>query len=103
MGEGPEPGSAEGLGVCTQMVTLLLKQHISFVPLSLPHELTTAHRPISIHSYTVATNGSSPKYGLIKLPVVQQVDIFGTVRSQGSYREFKTDLETTDPNTCDSC
>jgi hypothetical protein len=58
-------------------------QHIGFAPPSLPREITAghlAHRPLFVHIYTIVANACLPisapaKYGLTKLPIVQQVDI----------------------------
>lgn len=59
------------------------QQRIGFAPLRLPHEIIArhlAHRPLSVHVYIVVANVCLPilapaKYGLLKLPIVQQVDI----------------------------
>lgn len=76
-GKGPEPVAAGGHGVYANG-ELSTQQDISCVPLSLPREVTTGHlthRPLSILIYPYLPVSAPAKYGLVKLPVVRQVDI----------------------------
>ena len=87
VGDGKEPKQDSAGGGGTQRVGAngdpYALQHIGFAPPSLPREITAghlAHRPLFVHIYTIVANACLPisapaKYGLTKLPIVQQVDI----------------------------